>query len=628
MRITLFFILVVACAVSFSCRDAKNGKRIPVEDFFATPERTAFKLSPDGKRIAYLGIDHHCQNIFIMGTEDERPPEQLTYQTDRNVHHFFWASDSVLVLDHVRAPTDSLRLYAVSAISGRTWPLLRMKPARLRLLHPRKSYGSYLMAAINARDSSVFDLYRIHLAGSPPELVSQNPGNIADWFMSPDGRARLAVTNDSVRQAILYRPREEAPFAQVALTDYQTQIRPLGYVKNSLTNIYALSNAGRDKLALVEYNTATGREERVIFRHEQVDLEPGGYVPEVQELLFSPYTLDRREMHLLHPGFGKSFNRFCRKFEGQSVDVLDVDTSLTRMIAKVYTDVNAGGTYYYDATTDRVRLLSEMNPKICEANLMPQKPVAFHARDGLPLSGYLTYPQGGKRENLPVVVLVHDGPYRRESIAYDAEVQFLASRGYLVFQPNYRGSAGYGKRFWAAGFREWGGKIQTDIIDGVTWLIHRGIADRDRVAIMGTGFGGYSALHASIHHSSFYRCAVSMSGYVNLFTYFKEIPPHQHQHVLTYHDIIGDPVREADMFKAISPLFQADRVKIPVLFAQGGRDRFSTPADANRFVHRVRNGKTPIRYIYRADEGRKFRNEENRVHYYQEVEAFLAQYLN
>jgi len=598
-----------------------------VQDFFAAPERTGFKLSPDGKKIAYLGVDHNCQNIFVINTEDEKPAEQITHQADRNVRSFFWASDSVIVFSNAHAPADSLRLHAIPAGGGRVRSLIRTKPARFRLLHPRKSHDNYLMVAINARDSTVFDLYKVYLDGTEPKLVAQNPGKITNWFMSPDGKVRMAVTSDGVREAILYRPTEDDPFRQVAATDYQTQISPLGYVKNSLTNIYALSNAGRDKLALVEFNTATGREERVIFRHDSVNLEPGIYVPDVQELLFTRHTPDRREMHILHPGFGKNFDKFSRKFNGQSIDVQDVDRSLSRMIVRVYTDVSVGETYYYDAAADVVRLLSETAPKLVRAKLMPKKPVTFSARDGLSLPGYLTYPPVGKRENLPVVVLVHDGPYERESTDFDTEVQFLANRGYLVFQPNYRGSAGYGKEFWMAGFRQWGGKIQTDIVDGVTWLIRSGIADKDRVAIMGTGFGGYSALYASINYPSVYRCAVSMSGYTNLFTYFREIPPHNQHYLRLFHDIIGHPVREAEMFKAISPLFHADKVKIPVLFAQGGRARYSSANEANRFVQQVRNAGTPIRYIYRENEGRWFRNEENRIHYYQEVEAFLAEYL-
>lgn len=272
-------------------------------------------------------------------------------------------------------------------------------------------------------------------------------------------------------------------------------------------------------------------------------------------------------------------------------------------------------------------LLSDVNPKLSKVELLPKKAISFQSRDGLTLHGYLTYPASNVTTDLPVVVLVHDGPYRRESIDFDAEVQFLANRGYLVFQPNYRGSAGYGKKFWAAGFKEWGGKIQSDIIDGVTWLIHQGVVDKNKVAIMGTGFGGYSALHGATYNSSFYKCAISLSGYTNLFTYLKEIPPHQQQYVKLFYNIIGNPTKEYDMFKAISPVFHADKVKIPVLFAQGGKDSYSSLTDANQFVQRLKNNNVPVKYIYREEEGRRFRNEENIINYYQEVELFLREYL-
>jgi len=627
-RTVFFYAAVAACCAWSSCRDASNGGLIPVQDFFAAPERTGFKLSPDGTKIAYMALEYNCRNIFVIDLTDGRPPDQLTRQADRNVSHFAWTTDSTIVFTYERGSADSLELYSISVKNRETRVLVCTRPAQVRLLQPKTPYGNYLLASINERDSSAFDLYRIYLDGSPPQLVTRNPGNISTWLASPDGKVRAAVASYGIREALLYRPTEDDPFVLVANMDHKNSIRTLGHVGKSLTNVYALSNENRDKFALVEYNMATGREERVIFSHDKVDLEPGGYLPGPQEMLFASYTLDKRKIHVIHPKFGGNFARLSRRFEDQSIDVLDVDTAQNQMIVKVYSDVNPGTVYYYNAATDLLIPLSETAPKLNRAKLMPKNPITFSARDGLSLPGYLTYPPGGKRKNLPVVVLVHDAPYRRrESIDFDTEVQFLANRGYLVFQPNYRGSAGYGKEFWTAGFRQWGGKIQTDILDGVAWLIRSGIADKGRVAIMGVGFGGYSALYASIHYPSVYRCAVSMSGYTNLFTYFKDVPPHRRHDVRLFHEIIGDPVREAEMFKAMSPIFHAEKVRMPVLFAKGGRDGANSLLDANRFVRKVRDGGAPIRYIYRESEGSSFRNEENRVHYYQEVEAFLAEYL-
>ncbi len=627
-RFLLWVFAVGLFVVSASCGNKQNtNKLIPVEDFFVKPEKSNFKLSPDGHRIAYLGVDDHCKNIFVLDLQDKNKSKQLTYQSDMNVQYFFWASDSLIVYSNSHSPQDSLRIYSVLVDSEKTTPLLPTKNARLRWLAPHTLHGNYLLATLNNRDSTAFDLYKIFVDGSAPQLLTRNPGNISKWFASPDGKVRLAMTNDSVQESILYRAEEDMPFQQVTTTDYQTLIRPLGFVKDSHTHIYALSNDNRDRLSLVEYNVSTGEEERLIFENSEVDLEPVGYSDHLQELIFSQYTINKVKRHFFHPTFQQNFNKLSTKFDNQSIDILDTDTSMYHWIVKVYTDVHAGGIYHYDALKDTAELLEEMNPKLLTATLSPKETVSFQSRDGLTLHGYLTYPLTGKREKLPVVVLVHDGPNRRETSNFDAEVQFLANRGYLVFQLNYRGSAGYGKKFWTAGFKEWGGKIQADMIDGVTWLIHQGIVDKNRVAIMGSGFGGYSALHAATYNSSFYKCAISMSGYTNLFTYFREIPPYHQQYVRLFYNIIGNPSKEYEMFKAISPVFHADKVKIPVLFAQGGKDRFSSLTDANQFVQKMKNNNVPIKYIYREEEGRRFRSEENIINYYQEVEAFLNKYL-
>ncbi|SJN30301.1 S9 family peptidase [Sphingobacterium sp. JB170] len=621
------FIILICCILA-SCQSKQEvNDLIPIEDFFSKPERSNFRISPDGSKIAYLGIDAHCRNIFVLDLKDDQQSKQLTYQSDMNVQYFYWVSDSTIVFSNRHSPNDSLRIHAISVKSEKSIPLLPTMKGRLRWVKPQRSFDDYLLAAMNDRDSSVFDLYKIALDGSGRELISRNPGNIANWYSSADGKVRLAITSDSVQENLLYRGQENQPFKTVATTDYLTLIRPLGFVKNSLTNVVALSNQNRDKFALVEFNIATGNEDSLLYVNSEVDLDPDGYSDRTQQPLFAQYTKDKTHKHFFNKDVERDFLALSKSFQGQTIDIIDSDTSLNHWLVNVYTDVHAGGIYYYDVERDSAKLLVEANPMLASSRLSSKESIAFQSRDGLTLNGYLTYPAGKVKKNLPVVVLVHDGPYRRERSDFDAEVQFLANRGYLVFQLNYRGSSGYGKQFWTAGFKEWGGKIQADIIDGVTWLIHQGVVDKDRVAIMGSGFGGYSALHAATYNSSFYKCAISMSGYTNLFTYFKGIPPHLKKYVSLFYNIIGDPDKEYEMFKAMSPVFHADKVKIPILFAQGGEDQFSSLTDANQFVQKVMKNNVPIKYIYKEEEGRQFRSDENVINYYQEVELFLKKYL-
>ncbi len=303
-----------------------------------------------------------------------------------------------------------------------------------------------------------------------------------------------------------------------------------------------------------------------------------------------------------------------------------MDKQQEGFVVRVFSDIHAGETYYYNRRTKVLDLLNEENPKLKNIPFNPMEEVEFLSRDNKNIHAYITYPKGRKK-NIPVVVLVHDGPNRRAEWGFDPEVQFLANRGYAVFQVNYRGSIGYGKDFWSAGFKEWGGKIQSDITDGVAWLIHQGIADKNRIAIMGTGFGGYSALYAAAFNPSLYKCAISSSGYSNLFTYFREIPPHLKHYVQLFYRIIGNPESESELFQSISPIFHADKVRIPVLFFQGGLDKYSSVTDANQFVGKLKGNGIPVRYFFKKDEGKRFKNEENIVEYYMEIENFLGEYL-
>ncbi|GAA0885154.1 S9 family peptidase [Sphingobacterium siyangense subsp. cladoniae] len=487
--------------------------------------------------------------------------------------------------------------------------------------------GDSFIAGINDRDSSFFDLYRIYLDGRPRELVLQNPGNMSSWVVSNDGQVRLAVANDSVQQSVLYRSSEKEPFKEIIRCDVESSFTPLGYKDSSNAIIYALSNIDRDKLALVSYDLVNQKELGELYSHKDVDVSPGGYFAEQNKLLFVNYSTSRQNRHFFDEATKKKYDQLSKQIDGFEFQVLNTDISGNKVIIKTYTDVNPGGIYFYDFSTQKLTKLTDNNSDLKDKELSPNEYITYTARDGIQISGYLTYPIHSNRKNLPMVVLPHDGPNGREVWGFDNEAQFLANRGYLVFQMNYRGSTGFGKKFWTAGFKEWGGKIQDDITDGVKWLIKEGIADRERVAIVGKGFGGYSALHAACFNSDLYKCAVSYSGYTNLFTYFRDIPPYFKSYVQKMYQVVGNPIREAELFKNISPVFHSDKVKIPVLLVQGGKDRFSSVTDANQFVQKLKNNNIPVQYILKEDEDRTFKRDENVFGYYNELERFLAKYL-
>lgn len=623
IRVIFLVLFLPLCMMSCGESMRSDGKEA-VENFFSQPERESFKLSPDGRRISYLGYDEHCRNIFILDINNPDSSKQLTYQDNLNVQYYFWVDDKYIVYSNSQSAQDSLRLMVIDVETDERRQLLEPTAEKLRWVWVGDD--DKLLASISKQDSSVDDLYRIGLHSGKKELLFKNPGNIARWYATSDGEVKLALTSDSLDESLLYRTSENQPFKEVKKNNFITSIYPLGFVKDSSNKIYALSNENRDKIALVEMDLNTGEETQELFSHPDVDVNYEGYNPRLHEMHFASFTVDKNEQYFFNKDLENIISGIKNKFQDDLIRILDVKVDTKQLIFKVYSDTNPGTVYYYDGRIDLYKELSVILPRLNKDLLNYKQPVTFTTRDNMTISGYLTYPKGQK-QNLPLVVLVHDGPTKRDVWGFDPEVQFLSSRGYAVFQINYRGSGGFGKKFWTAGFKEWGGKIQTDIIDGVTWLIHQGVVDKDKIAIMGTGFGGYSALHAATFNTSMFRCAISASGYSNLFTFFKEIPPYLQQYLQLYYEIIGNPHVEPRLFRAISPVFHADQVKIPVMFVQGGEDNYSSLTDVNQFVQTLKNNKVPVRFIYREDEGRRFKNEENIVSYYLEVEDFLNTYL-
>jgi dipeptidyl aminopeptidase/acylaminoacyl peptidase len=252
------------------------------------------------------------------------------------------------------------------------------------------------------------------------------------------------------------------------------------------------------------------------------------------------------------------------------------------------------------------------------------KPVSFKARDGLTINGYLTLPHGSKATDLPVVVMPHDNPWRsRNTWRYSDEVQFLANRGYAVFQVNYRGSIGYGKAFYSAGFKQAGGKIQDDITDGVKWLISQKIADPDKIAIFGGGFGGFSALYGVSFHPELYNCAIVQYGVINFFTFIKDVPPYLKPRLQMIYDMVGNPETDAEQLRAISPVFHTDKIKAPLLIFQGAKDERANISELNQFVRELKKQNVPVTYFLKPNERNVFRNEHNRMEMYTEIEKFL-----
>ncbi len=315
------------------------------------------------------------------------------------------------------------------------------------------------------------------------------------------------------------------------------------------------------------------------------------------------------------------------KLPGYEIELTSTNKAEDKFIVASFSDRTRGKRYLYDKTTKQLEFLADVTPWLPEDRLAAMTPVQYTSRDGLVIHGYLTLPMGVAPVNLPVVVNLHGGPWARDVWGFNPEVQFLASRGYAVLQMNFRGSIGYGRKFWEASFREWGRKMQDDVTDGVHWLIEEGIADPKRVAIYGGSYGGYATLAGLAFTPELYAAGVDYVGVSNLLTFMRTIPPYWKPFLAMMHEMVGDMEADEAMLKAASPVFHADRITAPLLIAQGAKDPRVVKAESDQMVEAMRKRGVEVEYIVKDDEGHGFHNEENRFEFYEAMERFLGRHI-
>src|SRR3546814_934614 len=403
-----------------------------------------------------------------------------------------------------------------------------------------------------------------------------------------DNRVRLIKSSDGVNETLLYRPTEKSPFSEVLTTNVFERIEPVCFSKDRTDEVIAISNFNRDKEAVVTLDLNTGKENRVIFQQEEVDVKHIAYSKKEGIPLFVDYITWKQEKHFLDDRIERIYAKITGELPGMALEIVNWDRQDEKFVIRAYADRTPGSYYLYDATGEDLTRLSEVSPWINPEEMAEMRPISYQTGDGLTIHGYLTLPRGSDGKNLPVIITPHGGPWTRDKWQFDPEVQFLANRGYAVLQMNYRGSTGYGKAFMKASNMEWGSKVQDDITDGVEWLIDKGIADPNRVAICGFSFGGYCALSGLVQHPGLYRCAVSYSGLTNLFTYLKDIPPYLEPFQQMIYNAVGHPEKDADYLRAVSPIFHTAEIDVPLMIDQGEKDTRVNVGETTHFVQKLR----------------------------------------
>lgn len=601
---------------------------IPRDVIFGNPERADPQISPDGSRMAFLAPVNDVLNVWVGRIEhdDYRP---VTRDTDRGVRIYFWAHDGqhLLYLQDVGGD-ENWRLFKVRPASGAIEDVTPFDGVQVQIVAHDKRHPREVLIGMNKDDVRLHDVYRLRLTDNALTPVAKNPGNVIGWVADADLVVRAAVASTPEGGTdLLVRDATDAAWRTLVSWNSEDALTsgPVGFSLDG-TLLRLVDSRGVNAATLVDVDVATGHVVRVIAEDPHYDVSDVMVHPDTREIQLVSYVKARTQHIVLDASIREDVDAI-RSLNPGDFKIYD-RTHADDVWLVGFTEDNRPVSYYaYDRTTRSGQFLFYDRPELARYTLAQMQPIEFTSRDGLTLHGYLSRPPGTDGIRLPMVLDVHGGPWHRDVWGYDPEPQWFANRGYACLQVNFRGSTGYGKRFLNAGNREWGGRMHEDLVDAVRWAVERGVADPERVAIYGGSYGGYAALAGATFTPDRFCCAVSIVGPSNLITFIQTIPPYWSTYLAMLHLRVGHPDTDADFLRSRSPLFHVERIRIPMLIAQGANDPRVKQSESEQIVAAMRDKDIPHEYLLFPDEGHGFAKPENRLTFYAAAERFLARHL-
>jgi dipeptidyl aminopeptidase/acylaminoacyl peptidase len=619
---------LLAAAAAPAVLRAELPPLIPRDVLFGNPERTNPQISPDGKKLAWLAPDKkNVLQVWVktIGKDDDKI---VTADKKRGIRQYFWTEGSkALVYAQDLDGDENFHLYGSDLESGNVRDYTPFQGVRASIEGTDPAFPDEMLVSMNLRDRKLMDVYRVTLSTGAVRLDTENPGDVAGWATDAKFQVRGAqVKTPDGGNEIRIRDDVKAPWKSWLKTGPAEILTLVDFTADG-KSVTLLSSIGRDTAAVVEKNVVTGAE-KVLAASPEVDaggflIHPKTHV--VQAVSFSP---GRTSWTVLDPSVKADFDGIARLSDGD-LRLVNRDEADSTWLVGFTRDRGPVRFYSWDRKAQKGTFLFVHQPKLDGLALAEMKPVKIKSRDGLTLNSYLTLPAGVPAKGLPMVLFVHGGPWARDTWGYNPYAQWFANRGYAALMVNFRGSTGYGKSFLNAGNKQWGLKMHDDLIDAVNWAVKEGYADPKRVAIMGGSYGGYSALAGVTFTPEAFTCSVDIVGPSNLKTLIASIPPYWKPLRAEFDVRMGnvDDPKDAELIKAASPLFKADKIVRPLLIGQGANDPRVNQKESEQIVEAIEKNKGSVTYVLYPDEGHGFARPENRIDFNARSEAFLAKYL-
>lgn len=611
-----------------------DAKLLPRSVLFGNPERMAPRISPDGKQIAFLAPDEGVMNVWVGPAGDFEAARPVTKERSRGVRIFSWPYDNQhLLYLQDKGGDENWHVHAVDLKSGAVKDLTPFEGAQARISGVSPKVPGEILISINDRDKKFHDLYRVDLKSGQRKLVFKNEqflGVVAD----DDFKARLGVRMlpDGGDEFLDIIGKEPKTFFKVPHEDSLTT-GIIGFDTTGQT-LYARDSRGRNTAALVTMDPRSGKA-TVLAEDPRADISDSLVHPKTGKVQAAASAYERLRWQAVDKSIQPDLD-YLRTVADGELRVVSRSLDDGRWTVEYVLSDGPVRYYSYDRAKKKAEFLFTNRSALEKVKLAKMHPVVIKSRDGLELVSYLSLPtdadadgDGKPAQPLPMVLLVHGGPWARDSFGFNGTHQWLASRGYAVLSVNFRGSTGFGKQFTNAGDKQWSAKMHDDLLDAVKWATDQKIAADKQVAIMGGSYGGYATLVGLTFTPDAFACGVDIVGPSNVVTLLEAIPPYWAPIMEQFAKRVGDPRTEEGkkLLRSISPLSRVDRIQRPLLIGQGANDPRVKQAESDQIVKAMQEKGIPVTYVLYPDEGHGFQRPENRLSFFGVAETFLAQCL-
>ena len=619
--------LLFGGAFSMASR-AETPKLIPRDILFGNPTKTSPRISPDGQKMSYIAPSKdNVLNVWVktIGKDDDL---MVTNDTHRGIRIHFWTQDSkrVLFLQDLNGD-ENWHLYSADLATKIVRDLTPFQGVRAENVMTSRKKPAEILVAMNLRSKQLMDMYRIDLNTGAVVMDTENPGDVVGWLTDPDFQIRAAQAMNPADASMVLRVRDskDAQWKDIASWPFGEEGGPIDFTKDGKA-LFASTTLGSETGRLVKLDASSGKEVETIAQNPKCDFS-GLLYDDINHVIQAvSFIYLKQEWKILDPSISGDFDAISKLHKGEFSIIARDDADQTWIVAF---DVDDGPVAFYAYHRDNKKgdFLFFNRPDLEQYKMAKMEPVVIKSRDGMDLVSYLTLPPGVEAKNLPLVLNVHGGPWARDTWGYNPEAQWFANRGYATLQVNFRSSTGLGKSFVNAGDKEWGGKMQDDLTDAVKWAIQKGIADPKKVCIYGGSYGGYATLAGLVFTPDLYACGVDIVGPSNLKTLLQSFPPYWMPMKKLFLKHIGDVESDEAVNKKCSPLFHAEKIRVPLLIGQGQNDPRVNIKEADQIVEAMRAKKLPVSYVVYTDEGHGFARPENRMDFYGRTEEFLGKEL-